>query len=325
MPVTAATSSEGLRIEGLTKTYKGGVVANDGLDIAVAPGEIYGLLGPNGAGKTTLVKQVIGLLKPTAGSIRLDDNDLVADPAVARRLCAFLPQGQIPVDSLKLAESIELVGRIRGGDRATVRRRTAELIDQLELGEWRDSLGMKLSGGVRRLLGFAMAAVWPTRLVILDEPTNDVDPLRRRLLWQNVRRLGREGAAVLLVTHNVLEAEHSVDRLAVIDRGRILSQGTPSSLKAEDRDHLRLLVRLMPGAAVTDLPALVRHHVRLRNRLHLVIDETGAVAAIEWARGLMASGVAEEYALGATTMEDVYLRLIGRDDALENEAAEWSS
>jgi ABC-2 type transport system ATP-binding protein len=265
------------------------------------------------------VKQIIGLLAPTRGTIHLDDRDLVADPAAARQMCAFLPQGQLPIDSLKLAEAIELVGRIRGGDRATVRQRTEELIDTLELGEWRDTMGMKMSGGVRRLVGFAMAVVWPSRLVILDEPTNDVDPLRRRLLWQQVRKLGHDGVSVLLVTHNVLEAEHSVDRLAVIDRGRILDQGTPSSLKAEDRGHLRLQLKLTPEAGEPELPDFVLRQLRLRNRLHLVIDETRAAGAIEWARGLTSQGLSEEYSLTATTLEDVYLRLIGRDDALEDE------
>lgn len=310
---------QGLRVAGLTKTYKGKegeIVANDGIDLEVSPGEIYGLLGPNGAGKTTLVKQIIGLLKPTRGTIHLDGCDLVADPATARRMCSFLPQGQLPIDSLKLFEAIELVGRIRGGDRATVVQRSEDLVARLELEEWRNTLGMNVSGGVRRLLGFAMAVVWPGRVVILDEPTNDVDPLRRRLLWQQIRRLGSDGVTVLLVTHNVLEAEHSVDRLAVIDRGRILSQGTPSSLKAEDRGHMRLQVRLVPGLAAPELPGFVLKQVRLRSRLHLVVDESRASAAIEWARSLMAAGVAEEYSLGATTLEDVYLRLIGRDDAL---------
>jgi ABC-2 type transport system ATP-binding protein len=315
-PATPATA--GLDVEGLTKTYRGGVVANDEVSLRVEPGEVYALLGPNGAGKTTLVKQIIGLLAPDRGAIRLDGHDLVADPATARRLCSLLPQGQLPIDSLRLIEAIELVGRVRGGDRAGVRARTAELVAALELDEWRNTTGMKMSGGVRRLVGFAMAVVWPARVVILDEPTNDVDPLRRRLLWQQVRRLGHQGVAVLLVTHNVLEAEQSVDRLAVIDRGRILAQGTPSGLKADDRRHLRLQIRLVPGRTAPDAPDFVLRRLVLRSRLHLVIDETRAGEALEWSRSLMAAGVAEEYALGATTLEDVYLRLIGRDDALES-------
>jgi len=292
-------------------------MANDGIDLAIRPGEVFGLLGPNGAGKTTLVKQIIGLLAPTHGSIRIDGNDVVSDPALARQLCSLLPQGSLPVDPFRPREVVDLIGRIRGGDRNAVRRRADELFDALELNEWTDILGANLSGGVRRLVGFVMAAVWPTRLVILDEPTNDVDPLRRRLLWKQIRKLGSDGVTVLLVTHNVLEAEHAVDRLAVIDRGRILAHGTPSSLKADDRHRLRLQVNLSPAAAVPDLPGFVRDHARLGRRLHVLIDAQDAGDAVRWARPMMETGQAEEYALGAATLEDVYIRMIGREDALD--------
>jgi ABC-2 type transport system ATP-binding protein len=306
-----------LVISRLSKRYAGGALANDGIDLEVQRGEVFGLLGPNGAGKTTLVKQIIGLLRPTSGSITLDGHDLVADPALARQFCAYLPQGALPIDSFRPCEVVELIGRIRGGDRRAVRRRAAELIEALELHEWVDTFGSRLSGGVTRLVGFIMAAVWPARLVILDEPTNDVDPLRRRLLWNQVRRLGAEGATVLLVTHNVLEAEQAVDRLAVIDQGRIVAQGTPSSLKIAERSLLRLQVNLTPGKDPPPPPDFARQHNRLGRRLHLQINESDATQAIRWARPLVESGVAEEYALGASTLEDVYIRLIGREDALD--------
>src|SRR5215469_6456832 len=115
-------------------------------------------------------------------------------PRTARQLCSYLPQAQMPIDSFRVREAIELTGRIRGGAPAAVRRRTDELIEALDVGQWRDTLGQRLSGGVKRLVGFAMVTVAPGRLVILDEPTNDVDPLRRRLLWEQVRQLGDRGA-----------------------------------------------------------------------------------------------------------------------------------
>src|SRR5215470_17699049 len=123
------------RAEGVTKVYDGTVRANDAITLSVDSGEVYGLLGPNGAGKSTLVKQVIGLLKPTAGQIRLGPFDLVADPHAARQLCSYLPQAPMPIDSFKVREAIELTGRIRGGDRATVRRRAGDLIEALDIGE----------------------------------------------------------------------------------------------------------------------------------------------------------------------------------------------
>lgn len=297
-------------VEGLHKSYDGGETwANGGIDLRIAPGEVFGLLGPNGAGKTTLVKQVVGLLQPTRGTIRLGGYDLVEDPDHARQLCSYLPQAPVPIESFKVREAIEMAGRIRGGSRDLVRERTAELIDDLELGEWRDVVGARLSGGVRRLVGFAMTVVHPGRLVILDEPTNDVDPRRRRLLWERIRRLGDEDVAVILVTHNVLEAEKSVHRLAIVDDGRVVAEGTPSSLKAGDRELLRLQVMLVPGEDAPSIPAPLRTEARVGNTLITLVPEPDVAASLAWARGLMASGIAEEYALGATSLEDVYVRL----------------
>ena len=325
LPVAGATltpgSAQALRVAGLTKTYgRSGVVANDGITLHVEPGEVYGLLGPNGAGKTTLVKQIIGLLKPSAGSITVNGWDLVADPALARKLCSYLPQAQMPIASLRVHEAIELTGLIRGGDLPTIRERAGALIEALELTEWRDVLGVRLSGGIRRLVGFAMVTVCPGEVVILDEPTNDVDPLRRRLLWDRVRELADAGARVLLVTHNVLEAEKAVDRLAVIDRGRLLAEGTPSSLKSDDRNRLRLTVMLRPGAETPAMPSFVCCSSRAGLHLTAEIEEADAGPAITWARALQAGDVAEEYGLSATTLEDVYIRLTGAA-ALDEPAA----
>jgi ABC-2 type transport system ATP-binding protein len=296
------------RVDNLVKHF-GTVAANDGITLRVEPGEVYGLLGPNGAGKSTLVKQTIGLLKPTSGRITLGNYDLVADPDAARQLCSYLPQAQMPIDSFRLREAIELAGRIRGADIAQVRRRTTELITALDLGEWSRTLGARLSGGVKRLVGFCMATISPGHLVILDEPTNDVDPLRRRLLWDEIRALGAHGCSVLLVTHNVLEAEKAVDRLALIASGRLVAEGTPSSLKAADRAQMRLQVMLVPGVETPELPAWGGSPVRVGNNLVTTIAEADAPSGITWAAGLIDAGVAEEYALGASTLEDAYIRL----------------
>ncbi|MGO9333789.1 MAG: ABC transporter ATP-binding protein [Acidimicrobiales bacterium] len=296
------------RVEALTKRF-GALAANDSITLRVRPGEVYGLLGPNGAGKSTLVKQTIGLLKPTSGRITLGRFDLVADPDAARQLCSYLPQVQMPIDSFHVVEAIELAGRIRGAGARDVRGRTASLIDALDLGEWKDALGHTLSGGVKRLVGFCMAIVRPGRLVILDEPTNDVDPLRRRLLWEEIRSLGAHGCAVLLVTHNVLEAEKSVDRLAVIHKGRLVAEGTPSSMKAADRSQLRLQLMLTPGTATPALPPWAGPAVRVGHNLVTAIAEVDASTAISWAAELTNAGVAEEYALSAMTLEDAYIRL----------------
>jgi len=307
-----------LEISGLTKTYRKGARANDGVGLAVRAGEVYGLLGHNGAGKTTLVNQVVGLLRPDAGTITLDGRDVVADPAFARRACSIQPQATLPINGLTPNQAVELIGRLRGGRAAEVRSRRDALFEALDIGEWAAEDGAKLSGGVRRLVGFAMAAVVPGRLVILDEPTNDVDPVRRRLLWEQVRALGDEGAAVLLVTHNVVEAERAVDRLAILDHGRVIETGTPAQLKERVANDLRLELVLEPGAALPEVPAFVLRAVGAGQRRLATIPAIAAADAVAWVEGLQRAGSVEEYRLGPATLEDVYVELVGRADALSN-------
>lgn len=306
------TEDQAFKAVDVDKSYDDGkTFANQGICLRVEPGEVVGLLGPNGAGKSTLVKQVIGLLKPNAGSITLGPYDLVADPDHARQLCSYLPQAPMPINSFKVREAIEITGQIRGGGGSALKKRSKDLVEALQLGEWWDTLGRELSGGVKRLVGFAMTTVVPGQLVILDEPTNDVDPLRRRLLWDQIRDLGNQGVGVLLVTHNVMEAEKSVDRMAIIDDGRLIAEGTPSQLKAEDRGRLRLQLMLVPGTDTPTLPEFISGEARVGNNLVTVVPESQGAEGIAWAQGMMAHGIAEEYALGATTLEDVYIRLTG--------------
>jgi ABC-2 type transport system ATP-binding protein len=301
-----------LEVAGVVKRYGGrGVPANDGVNLTVEAGQVYGLLGHNGAGKTTLVNQIVGLLRPDRGSIRIDGRDVVADPGFARRACSIQPQSQIPIDGLTPRQAIETLGRLRGGDREAVRMRATRLIEALDLGEWRDTDGARLSGGVKRLVSFCMAAVEPGKLVILDEPTNDVDPVRRRLLWSQVRSLADEGSAVLLVTHNVIEAERSVDRLAILDHGRVLTEGTPAELKAGIADELRLELVLDPDADTIETPQFAGPHTVVGNRIVATVPTRLAGEAAIWARDLRRTGRIEEFSLAPATLEDAYVALVG--------------
>ncbi|HWL65366.1 MAG TPA: ABC transporter ATP-binding protein [Actinomycetota bacterium] len=220
-----------LEVESVTKVYPRGIVANDDVSLHIDAGEIYGLLGPNGAGKTTLVSQILGLIEPTSGSISIAGTDVTKKPKVARKACSYQPQTTASPEGLTPLQAVEIVGRIRGLGAGSARARGKELMDALDIRRWADKR-IPLSGGVGRLTSFCMAAVAPGRIVVLDEPTNDVDPLRRKLLWEQVRLLAKRGSAVLLVTHNVLEAERSVDRLAIMVDGRLIAQGTLDSLKS---------------------------------------------------------------------------------------------
>jgi ABC-2 type transport system ATP-binding protein len=301
-----------LEIEGLTKRYRRGAApANDGVDLHVDAGEVYGLLGHNGAGKTTLVNEIVGLIKPDAGVIRLAGRDVISNPAFARQTCSIQPQAQLPITGLTPRQAIETIGRIRGGDAALVRRRTDILVAALDLGEWLDTDGARLSGGVKRLVSFCMAAVVPGRLVILDEPTNDVDPVRRRLLWGRVRSLADEGAAVLLVTHNVVEAERAVDRLAILDHGHVLTEGSPADLKAGSAESLRLELVLDPGSGLIERPPFTGPHVVTGNRVVATVPARRAGEAAIWASDLRRSGRIEEFSLAPATLEDTYVALVG--------------
>lgn len=306
-----------LEIEHLSKAYRGGVLANDDISLSVEAGEVYGLLGPNGAGKTTLVNQIIGLLAPTSGTIQLAGINTVKYPGFARKACSFQPQTQVPIEGMTPVQAIELAGRLRGGRLDLVRQRTRELIENFEMGEWTHKNCEALSGGIRRLVAFSMAAVVPGQITILDEPTNDVDPLRRRLLWQQVRLLADGGSAVLLVTHNVLEAERSVDRLAIIDQGRVIGSGTPASMKNGNGDYLRLELILEPGVELNPLPTFLSNPVNGGHRLIGRVKAGEVTQAAIWANQMKVDRLVEEYSLGPTTLEDAYIRKIGRADALE--------
>jgi len=311
-----------LTIEDLVKVYRNGTRANDGISLAVGEGEVFGLLGHNGAGKSTLVNQVVGLLKPSSGAIRIDGRNLIADPGLARRLCSFQAQAQVPIDGLTPRQAIDLLGQLRGGSRVDVQRRRDHLVDALELGEWLDVDAARLSGGVKRLVAFAMAAITPGRLVMLDEPTNDVDPVRRRLLWRQVRSLADHGAAVLLVTHNVIEAERSVDRLAILDEGHVIAEGTPAELKARLGAELRLELVLDPDVVDPPKSPFGGSVVPVGNRVMVGVSKDEAGPAVSWAESLARAGTIEEYTLGPATLEDVYVALVGGAGARPAEVEE---
>lgn len=303
-----------LEIENLTKVYRRGVRANDGISVQVDAGQVLGLLGHNGAGKTTLLNQVVGLARPTAGTIRIDGRDPVADPAMARRVCSLQPQSQAPLNGVTPRQAIEIMARIRGASRRRARQRAAELLAALELEPWADTIGERLSGGVRRLTAFCLAAAEPGRVVMFDEPTNDVDPVRRRLLWGQVRALGESGCAVVLVTHNVVEAERAVQRLVVLDRGRVVAQGTPTELRGNHVHRLRLELAATDPAMAQQLagdftgagPAVVTGR-----RLVVPIEPDAAAAALAWAQREREHGRVDEVAVTPVSLEDVYVQLVG--------------
>ncbi|MEU3571752.1 ABC transporter ATP-binding protein [Kitasatospora sp. NPDC036755] len=228
--------------------YARGARANDDICLQVTEGEVVALLGHNGAGKTTLVNQVAGLAVPTSGRIRVAGHDPVAEPARARAIVSLMPQAHAPLAGVTPRQAITMLARIRGASRTEARAEADGLLSVLDAQVWADTPGDRLSGGIRRLTAYGMTAARAGRIMVLDEPTNDVDPVRRRLLWQDIAGRAAIGRAVLVVTHNIGEAETYADRVVILDAGRVVLQGIPAELRATHAVGLEELYPTLVGS-----------------------------------------------------------------------------
>ena len=304
-----------VQVRNLRKVYKGGVVANDDITLDIHAGEVFGLLGPNGAGKTTLVMQILGLLQPTAGSIDVLGHDIVAHPSAAKALVNYLPQGQISHRELKVDAALYITGRLRGMNKRDATRQGHELIERLDLAEVRKRAVEKLSGGMSRVASFAITLMGNPRIVVLDEPTNELDPVRRRQIWDIVEELNTAGVTVILVTHNVLEAERVIQRVAIISNGNISALGSPGELKARLGDDIRLEVVLRAGHAArsSQLREILSpfHPVEVRpGRFLTMIPRVQAGNFVDRVLGRLEDSL-DDFRVAPPTLEDVYVQLEG--------------
>ena len=319
-----------MRITGLVKTYPASrgrrgtpavpaVRASDDVSLDVRRGEIFGLLGPNGAGKSTLVRQLTGLLRPDAGSVEVLGHDLVRHPERAARLLSYLGQESSALDELTVSLAAETTGRLRGMDTATARRERDRVLDELGLGPLAGRALKKLSGGQRRLACVAAALVGERPLLVLDEPTTGMDPVARRAVWAAVdRRRAEHGATVLLVTHNVIEAETVLDRVAVMDRGRVIACDTPGGLKATVGDDVRLELvwRDRAPLEVPEVAALGADATVSGRRWTLRLGPDAAREAVAVVTGGPAFAALDDFSLATPSLEDVYLALGGCGEGL---------
>ena len=210
-------------------------------------------------------------------------------------------QANVPITGLTPRTAIELVGRIRGGTPSFVRRRASELLDALDLGQWADTPAQKVSGGVARLTAFCMTVVTPSALVILDEPTNDVDPARRRLLWDAIRATAASGSAVMLITHNVREAEHAVDDLIVLDSGKVLAAGTPAQLTSHLSGELFLEI---DGEHIPELPTGLRATSARAAQATIAVPSERGAEVVSWAQIAVGRGEIERFSLTPASLEE---------------------
>jgi len=223
-----------IEAEGLVRVFGKGLRAVDGIDLAVAPGEIYGFLGPNGAGKSTTVLVLTTLLPPTAGRARVAGHDVVREGAAVRAAIGAALQEAALDPLLTGREHLRLQTALHGLPRAERKARTGGLLERVGLSEAADRKVRTYSGGMKRRLDLALALVHGPRILFLDEPTTGLDIQSRSALWQEVSRLAREdGVTVFLTTQYLEEADVLADRIGIIDRGRLVAEGTPAALKAE--------------------------------------------------------------------------------------------
>jgi ABC-2 type transport system ATP-binding protein len=230
--VTAQNDSAIIEVQDLVKVYAGDTRAVDGISFSIATGELFGFLGPNGAGKTTTIRILATLLEPTAGIARLAGFDVTKHPAEVRKRLG-LAQQTPALDAFSTGrETLELAGILQRMPRADVKRRADELLELLGLASVAKKLTGTYSGGMKRRLDLGSALMHQPPVLILDEPTEGLDPQSRTALWEELERISRSGTTMLLTTHYMEEADRLCSRLAIIDNGKIVVDGTPRELKA---------------------------------------------------------------------------------------------
>jgi ABC-2 type transport system ATP-binding protein len=302
---------------GLEREFGGRLKAVDGIDLEVAPGEVYGFLGPNGAGKTTTVRMLVTLLRPTGGRATVAGHDVATEPADVRRRIGVALQ-EAALDLLMTGrELMELQATLHGIPARAVARRAAELIERVGLEQAAGRRVGTYSGGMRRRLDLAMALIHAPQVLFLDEPTTGLDPVSRLTLWEEVRRLRDEGTTVFLTTQYLEEADQLADRVGIINAGKIVAEGTPAALKAEvGLPHLDITL----AGDAPDVAAAGRALEREGelqppgDRAHLSLRvAAGAAAIAPVVRALDEAGfLVESLELVRPTLDDVFVQKTGR-------------
>ncbi|KAA0021613.1 ATP-binding cassette domain-containing protein [Antrihabitans cavernicola] len=301
-----------ISIAGLHKAF-GDKVVLDGIDIEVPAGTVFSLLGPNGAGKTTMVEILSTLLSLDSGTVRVAGHDVVDESDAVRGLIGVTGQFAAVDDLLTGEENLMLMGDLHHLGRRESRRRATELLDRFELGDAAGAMAKTYSGGMTRRLDVAMTLIGNPRIIFLDEPTTGLDPRSRRAVWDIVRGLVGDGVTVFLTTQYLDEADQLADRVAVLDRGKIVAEGTPGELK-----------RMVPGghvsmqfSTIVDLDAaasLLDDGTRNDDVLTLQVPSDGGLRSLRALLGRLDDAAVEPEGLSVHTpdLDDVFLTLTGR-------------
>jgi len=306
-------TSSAITASGLRKAYKDKIVL-DGIDLDVAAGTIFSLLGPNGAGKTTTINVLTTLMKADAGTVRVAGHDVATETKAVRAAIGVTGQFAAVDDLLTGRENLQLMADLKRMDPRESKRVVADLLERFDLTESAQKMAATYSGGMRRKLDLAMTLVGQPRIIFLDEPTTGLDPRSRRTMWDIIRQLVAEGVTIFLTTQYLDEADRLADRIAVLDQGRLVAQGTPAELKRQiPGSHIRLRfagdVELAAARRVlTDATRDDEDDLVLR-----VPSDGGARSVRDLLTRLDAHSIeVEEFSVHTPDLDDVFLALTGR-------------
>ncbi|BAJ32504.1 MULTISPECIES: daunorubicin resistance protein DrrA family ABC transporter ATP-binding protein [Kitasatospora] len=311
-----------IETKGLRKSYPSGkhgrtvVDAVRGIDLDVQAGEIFGFLGPNGAGKTTTLRMLATLIRPDGGRALVAGADLLADPAEVRRRIGYVAQGGGTADAVSGREELVMQARMYGLRKADALRQTEDALKAFELTEFADRHCGTYSGGQRRRVDIALGVIHSPKVLFLDEPTVGLDPASRGQVWAEIKRLRTEGMTVVVTTHYLDEADALCDRVAIVDHGEVVVEGTPEALKREISGDVVLLGLAAGDAepaadALRGQPALHRLE-RNEDGLRLYLDD-GAAAIPQLLSVLNGAGIVPgTVQLQRPSLDDVFLARTGR-------------
>ncbi|SDZ01091.1 ABC-2 type transport system ATP-binding protein [Evansella caseinilytica] len=308
-------------IKNVTKTYKKGkVTANENISFSIMQGEILGLLGPNGAGKSTLIKQIVAHVQPSEGKILYNGTDVSTQSRLVSREVAYYAQEPASLTSLKVNEALYFTARLRGMKKSAAKEQTNQLLEKLGLQESGNKQLKRLSGGQKRLAGIGTTLIGAAAVLIFDEPTNELDPKKRRLVWDLIQERNREGATIILVTHNILEAEQVVDRVAVINHGKLLAIDSVSTLKNRVDQRLKADITLATPQppAMEALQSWGQLVPLTEHRCRLLIEKDRAAELLTFLNEAQAEGI-HSYAISPPSLEDVYFHIDKDPEEAEEE------
>ncbi|MBD0337975.1 MAG: ATP-binding cassette domain-containing protein [Thermoleophilia bacterium] len=317
-----------IEAQGLVKSF-GDVRAVDGVDLAVAGGSVYGVLGPNGAGKTTTIRMLATLIRPDSGSARVLGHDVVEEADAVRRLVSLTGQLASVDEDLTGRENLVLLGRLLGYSRAQAKARAGDLLEAFGLADAAGRLVKTYSGGMRRRLDIAASIVVTPELMFLDEPTTGLDPRSRNQVWRIIRALVAQGTTVLLTTQYLDEADQLADRIAVIDHGQVIAEGTSAQLKASVGSaalHVRLHDPARRGEAEGLLAQALNAPVYPDSDPATICVRTSDTGrAVGAFAELSRAGIeVADFSLGQPSLDEVFLALTGRtaEERAEEEGEE---